>query len=75
MFRQILLRFRLNLIINFYYYYTQAERKAIANRILSEHRNDQIEKRQTKPSVARKIGDGGCAKMRDLLPEDGGGWG
>lgn len=50
-----------------------AERKAIADRILAEHRNDRENKKVTKPSKATPLGKGGGAKMSEMLPEGGGG--
>lgn len=48
-----------------------ADRKAIKDRILAEHRNDQKTKRITQPSVAVPRGAGGSARMDDF--KDGGG--
>lgn len=49
------------------------ERKAIANRILAEHRNDIEERKVTQASKARPLGQGGSAKMSDMVPKGGGG--
>ncbi|XP_047488486.1 uncharacterized protein LOC125038895 [Penaeus chinensis] len=50
-----------------------AERKAIADRILAEHRNDREQKKVTKPSKAIPLGSGRAAKMSEMLPKEGGG--
>ncbi|KAK7068582.1 hypothetical protein SK128_014618 [Halocaridina rubra] len=49
-----------------------AERKAIAERIRREHRNDMEERRVNRPSIAVPKGEGGLAKMSDMKPKGGG---
>jgi len=51
----------------------KAERQAIADRIRSEHRADMERRSIENAARARPLGEGGVAKMSDLIPKDGGG--
>ena len=52
---------------------TQAERKAIADRIRKEHRDDIKARKINKPSVATPRGCGKSSKMSDFVSKQGGG--
>ncbi|KAL7635940.1 UNVERIFIED_CONTAM: hypothetical protein RMT77_013757 [Armadillidium vulgare] len=50
-----------------------AERKAIAESIVREHRNDIENRRTDKPSIAAPRGSGKSSKMSDMVKNSGGG--